>query len=80
MAKYVGNKPREPKVFNKYHGDAPRDAVYIGRGSPWANKYSHLPSKYDDVVQVESRDEACDMFEKAVLARPENIAIIKKHL
>lgn len=28
-----------PKVFNKYHNTAPKDAVYIGRGSPYGNPY-----------------------------------------
>lgn len=28
-----------PKVFNKHHGDAPSDAVYIGRGSPYGNPF-----------------------------------------
>jgi hypothetical protein len=27
------------RLFNKHHGDAPADAVYIGRGSPWGNPY-----------------------------------------
>lgn len=27
------------KVYNKRNGDAPRDAVYIGRGSKWGNPY-----------------------------------------
>lgn len=84
MAKYVGKKQPEPKhipkLFNKYHGNAPADAVYIGRGSPWANPWSHLPSKYPDVTLVSSREEACRLFKEAVLANPENIAEIKKHL
>lgn len=28
-----------PKVHNKYHNTAPKDAVYIGRGSPWGNPF-----------------------------------------
>lgn len=28
-----------PSVFNKYHNDAPADAVYIGRPSKWGNPY-----------------------------------------
>lgn len=28
-----------PRVFNKHHGDAPADAVYIGRGSPYGNPF-----------------------------------------
>jgi hypothetical protein len=26
-----------PKVYNKHHKNAPRGAVYIGRGSKWGN-------------------------------------------
>ena len=29
-----------PKVFNKHHRNAPADAVYIGRGSPWGNPFA----------------------------------------
>lgn len=29
-----------PKVYNKYHNDAPKDAVYIGRPSIWGNPFS----------------------------------------
>lgn len=28
-----------PKVYNLHHGDAPPDAVYIGRPSKWGNPY-----------------------------------------
>ncbi len=27
------------KVYNKHHGDAPSNAVYIGRGSKWGNPF-----------------------------------------
>jgi len=27
------------RVLNKHHGDIPRDAVYIGRGSKWGNPF-----------------------------------------
>ena len=29
----------EPRVYNKHHGDAPPGAIYIGRGSPWGNRF-----------------------------------------
>lgn len=29
----------KPRVYNKHHGNAPADAVYIGRGSPWGNPF-----------------------------------------
>lgn len=28
-----------PRVYNKHHGNAPEDAVYIGRGSPYGNEF-----------------------------------------
>lgn len=28
-----------PQVFNKHLRNAPENAVYIGRGSPWGNPY-----------------------------------------
>lgn len=28
-----------PRVYNKRHGDAPEDAVYVGRPSPYGNPY-----------------------------------------
>ena len=31
-----------PSVFNKHHGNAPADAVYVGRPTKWGNPYSHL--------------------------------------
>ncbi len=27
------------KVFSKHHGDAPRGATYVGRGSKWGNPF-----------------------------------------
>jgi Domain of unknown function (DUF4326) len=27
-----------PRVYNKHHGDAPPDAIYIGRGSAYGNR------------------------------------------
>lgn len=28
-----------PKVYNKYHGNAPADAVYVGRPTKWGNPF-----------------------------------------
>ena len=52
-----------PKVYNKYHGNAPSDAVYIGRGSPWGNPFV--------INRDGDRDEVCDKFEAMVEANPE---------
>jgi hypothetical protein len=44
------------EIVNKKTGDHD-DAVYVGRGSPLGNPYSHLPSSLAE-VKVESREEA----------------------
>jgi len=28
-----------PRVYNRHHGDAPPDAIYIGRGSAYGNRF-----------------------------------------
>lgn len=30
---------RTPRVHNKHAKTAPKDAVYVGRGSPWGNPF-----------------------------------------
>lgn len=50
-----------PKVYNKHHRDAPADAVYVGRGSPWGNPYQMFDSS--------QRDAVCNAFEKNVLPK-----------
>ena len=53
-------------VYNKYHKDAPADAVYVGRGSPYGNPYSHLDNTKAE-HRVWSRQEAIAAFEQNVL-------------
>jgi hypothetical protein len=44
-----------PKVYNKYHGDAPPGAVYIGRPSPWGNPFViHGTATREIVVELYS--------------------------
>lgn len=56
------------KVVNKYKHKPTQADVYIGRGSPLGNKYSHIPSKYPEVIKVGTRAQACachkDWFEE----------------
>lgn len=47
------------KVHNKHHKTAPKDAVYIGRGSPWGNPFV--------IGKDGNRDEVCDKFETEIL-------------
>lgn len=49
----------EARVHNKRAGTAPKDAVYIGRGSPWGNPF--VIGRHGD------RDEVCDRFETETL-------------
>lgn len=44
-----------PRVYNKHHKNAPADAVYIGRGSPYGNRF--VIDKDGD------RDQVCNRFE-----------------
>lgn len=46
-------------VLNKHKHPIPPGSVYIGRGSPWGNPYSHLKNT-SAAFQVATRDEACD--------------------
>jgi len=48
-----------PKVHNKHHNTAPKDAVYIGRGSPYGNPFI--------INQHGDRNRVCDRFEEEIL-------------
>jgi len=47
-----------PKVYNKYK-NPPKDAVYVGRGSPWGNPFV--------IGKDGNRDDVCDKFRDEVL-------------
>lgn len=49
----------EQKIYNKHHRNAPADAVYIGRGSPWGNPFV--------IGRDGDRDMVCDRFEAEIL-------------
>ncbi len=59
------------RVFNRYR-DAPSDAVYIGRGSPFGNPFV--------IGKDGNRDEVCDKFERSIAHKPALIARIKREL
>lgn len=61
-----------PKVYNKYHGDAPPDAVYIGRPSKWGNPFV--------IMESITRKESIEMFKKYLNENPKLINDIKKEL
>lgn len=52
-----------PHLYNRHHGDAPPDALYIGRGTPAGNPFI--------VGRDGTRDECCDKFEAWVEEDPE---------
>lgn len=60
------------KVTNKYKPtqDLFRDpeVIYIGRGSPLGNPYTHLKSKFPDVIHVKTREEAVKNYELTLRA------------
>lgn len=58
-----------PTVYNKHHKNAPKDAVYIGRGSKWGNPFSHMEGTKAQFV-VKDRDEAVEHYEQWLLNQP----------
>lgn len=61
-----------PRVFNIHHGDAPEDAVYIGRGSPYGNRF--IIKAHGD------RDQVCNMFDCEQLPDMDVSALTGKNL
>lgn len=51
----------ETIVINKHHGNVPADAVYIGRGSPWGNPFSHMEGT-TAFYKVNTREEAIEAY------------------
>ncbi len=60
------------QLFNKYHGKAPDDAVFIGRPSKWGNPFIH--GKHG------TREEVVAKFEAYLLAHPTLLEEAKKEL
>lgn len=48
-----------PKVWNKYDQNCPKDAIYIGRGSPYGNPFI--------IGRDGDREDVCDRFESEIL-------------
>ena len=55
----------QPKVWNKHHKNALADAVYIGRGSPWGNPFTHMANTKATYI-VKTREQAIKLFEEAL--------------
>lgn len=54
------------RVHNKHHNTAPKDAVYIGRGSPWGNLFI-IGKPHPHTGKPMTRDDVCDLFESKIL-------------
>ena len=70
----------KPKVWNKHDPSVPAGAIYVGRPSKWGNPFSHRPSKYGDVILVESREEAIVSYFEMIAFMPHFIQQIREEL
>jgi hypothetical protein len=61
-----------PKVFNKYHKDAPPGAVYIGRPSKWGNPF--------EIGRDGTREEVVARHREWLMSQPELIEVAKQEL
>lgn len=68
-----------PKVYNKHHGDAPKDAVYVGRPTEWGNPFTHMRGTVA-AFKVDDRDQAIKSFEEHLNERPHLKEKIKEQL
>lgn len=67
-----------PRVYNRHRGDAPPNAVYIGRGTIYGNPFSHID--YPNTILVGSRDEAVEKYRERLENMPSLQKLIKKEL
>lgn len=61
-----------PQLYNRHTGDAPPDAVYIGRGSPYGNPF--------EIGRDGTRAQVCRKYEEYVMNNPELLERIKTEL
>lgn len=64
--------PAKPRVHNKHRRTAPRDAVYVGRGSPWGNPYA--------IGHWGTREEVIELYRVHVLPQLDLTPLKGKHL
>lgn len=59
-----------PRLYNKHRGDAPADAVYIGRGSPYGNHFAIGPNgNREEVIRKFECSQLPDMDVSALTGR-----------
>ena len=51
-------------VVNKYKHNATSDDIYIGRGSIFGSPYSHIRSKFPEIIKYNTREEAIQEYKK----------------
>ena len=68
-----------PRVHNKYHRTAPADAIYIGRGSPYGNKFV-IGDPHPETGAPMTRDDVCDLFERLCLPNLDVTALAGRDL
>lgn len=62
-----------PKVLNKYTmGEEGRNAIYVGRGSPWGNPFR--------ISFAQSRDQVIDRFRCEILPTLDVAPLVGKNL
>lgn len=69
-----------PKVWNRKKEKAPRGSIYVGRGTPFGNPWSHLEGTVDPEFLVESRGEALTKFAEYLAADADLVRRVKKEL
>ncbi len=65
-----------PKVYNKYHKDAPPGSIFVGRPTKWGNPFTHLVGHTTAKFTVETREQSVEAFEKWILEQPELMAAL----
>lgn len=64
-----------PTVYNKHHGDAPADAIYVGRPSKFGNPFTLDPKK-----KGQDREEVIQLYRDYLAVNPELVEAIKREL
>lgn len=67
------------KVHNIFHRTAPDEAVYIGRGSPYGNKF-RIGDPHPDTGKPMSRDDVCELFKQRILPSLDLTELVGKDL
>ena len=62
----------KPRVWNKYAGNLPPGAVYVGRGSPWGNPFR--------ISFAQTREQVIERFRCEVLPGLDVTKLKGKHL